>query len=83
MIGGRPVTEDEMATLARSYLLKDSAFYICQMGPAFQESIDGDDVADDDEDELDEDKSDATGLEDDDTYAGDAECSLDVYGFCR
>ncbi|KAG5628219.1 hypothetical protein H5410_013437 [Solanum commersonii] len=34
-IGGRLVTEDEMAPLVKRYPLIDSAIYMCQMGPVF------------------------------------------------
>uniref|UniRef100_M1DBI3 Uncharacterized protein n=1 Tax=Solanum tuberosum TaxID=4113 RepID=M1DBI3_SOLTU len=58
-VGGRPVSEDEMVTLAERYPLTDSAMYLCQMGPTFQEPIDDDDDATvDEEDGSDEDASD-------------------------
>ncbi|WMV40894.1 hypothetical protein MTR67_034279 [Solanum verrucosum] len=44
-VGGRPVSENEMATLAERYPLTDIAMYLCRMGPAFQEPIDDDDDA--------------------------------------
>uniref|UniRef100_M1DUF4 Uncharacterized protein n=1 Tax=Solanum tuberosum TaxID=4113 RepID=M1DUF4_SOLTU len=71
-IGGRQVTEDEMATLVEPYPLTDSAMYMCRMGPAFQEPID-DDATDDEEDGSEEDESDDTGPGDDDTDAGDGD----------
>ncbi|KAH0636624.1 hypothetical protein KY289_036539 [Solanum tuberosum] len=50
LISGRPVTEDEMETLAESYPLTNSTMYMCQMGLAFQEHIDDDDTTSDKED---------------------------------
>uniref|UniRef100_M1CJJ9 Putative plant transposon protein domain-containing protein n=1 Tax=Solanum tuberosum TaxID=4113 RepID=M1CJJ9_SOLTU len=80
-IGGRQVTEDEMATLAERYLLMDSAMYMCRMGPAFQEPIDDDDATSDEEDGSVEDESDDTGPRDDDTDTGDGDgnaASMDI-----
>ncbi|KAH0724926.1 hypothetical protein KY284_000791 [Solanum tuberosum] len=57
-IGGRPVTEDEMATLAERYPLTDSTIYMCRMGPVFQEPVDGDDSTTDKEDGSEKDESD-------------------------
>ncbi|KAH0776527.1 hypothetical protein KY290_007938 [Solanum tuberosum] len=34
-ISGRPVTDDEMATLVECYPLTDSMMYMCRMEPAF------------------------------------------------
>ncbi|WMV41274.1 hypothetical protein MTR67_034659 [Solanum verrucosum] len=72
-IGGRPVTEDEMATLAEHYPLTDSAMYLCRIGPAFQEPIDDDDDTADEENGSDEDASDDTGPGDGDTDATDGD----------
>ncbi|KAH0689755.1 hypothetical protein KY289_017113 [Solanum tuberosum] len=44
-IGGRPVTDDEMETLADRYLLIDSATFMCKSGPAFLEPLNDDDDA--------------------------------------
>ncbi|KAG5611527.1 hypothetical protein H5410_022808 [Solanum commersonii] len=77
LLGGHPVTEDEMDTLAKRYLLMDWAMYMCQIGPAFQEPINDDNATGDDEDGSVEDESDDTGLGDDDTNAGDG------FGFIR
>ncbi|KAH0767859.1 hypothetical protein KY285_003730 [Solanum tuberosum] len=68
-IGGRPVTEDKMATLAEHYPLTDSAMYLCWIGPAFQERIDDDDTTAD-EDGSDKDASYDTGPGDGDTDTG-------------
>ncbi|KAH0652424.1 hypothetical protein KY289_030102 [Solanum tuberosum] len=72
-IGGRQVTEDEMATLTERYPFMDSAMYMCWMGPAFQEHIDDDDVTANKEDGSAEDESDDIGPGDDDTDAGDGD----------
>ncbi|KAG5630615.1 hypothetical protein H5410_002332 [Solanum commersonii] len=48
-IGGHPMTEDEMETLVEHYSLSDSAMYICRMGPVFQEPIDDDAIADEED----------------------------------
>ncbi|KAH0650410.1 hypothetical protein KY284_030322 [Solanum tuberosum] len=72
-IGGRPVTENEMETLAKRYPLTDSAMYMCRMGPAFQEPIDDDDATANKEDGLEEDELDDTSPGDDDTDAGDGD----------
>lgn len=68
-IGVRSVIEDEMATLAECYPLMDSAIYMRRMGLAFQESID---VTVDEDDGLEEDELDDTGLGDD---GGDRDCN--------
>uniref|UniRef100_M1E183 Putative plant transposon protein domain-containing protein n=1 Tax=Solanum tuberosum TaxID=4113 RepID=M1E183_SOLTU len=70
-ISGRPVTEDEMETLAEHYPLTDSRMYMCQMGPAFQEPIDDDDTTFDKEDGSEKDVSNDVGTGDDDIDAGD------------
>ncbi|KAH0757461.1 hypothetical protein KY290_020954 [Solanum tuberosum] len=72
-IGGRPVTEDEMETLAERYPLTDSAMHMCRMGPAFQEPIDDNAATADEEDGSEEDELDDTSLGDDDTDAGDGD----------
>ncbi|KAG5589800.1 hypothetical protein H5410_040314 [Solanum commersonii] len=66
-VGGRPVSEDEMATLAEHYPLTDSAMYLCRMGSTFQEPIDDDDATADEEDGSDEYASDDIGPGDGDT----------------
>ncbi|KAG5630289.1 hypothetical protein H5410_002006 [Solanum commersonii] len=68
-LGGRLVTKDEMATLAKCYPLTDSGLYMCRMGPSFQEPID--DATTDEKDYLKEDKSNDTGPGDDNTDVGD------------
>ncbi|KAH0658002.1 hypothetical protein KY289_026750 [Solanum tuberosum] len=55
-IGGHPITEAEMETLAYHYPLTDSAAFLCRIGPAFQEPLDDDEATadegmDDDEDD--------------------------------
>ncbi|KAH0757914.1 hypothetical protein KY290_021407 [Solanum tuberosum] len=72
-IGSRPVTKDEMATLAERYTLTDSAMYMCRMGPAFQEPLDDDDSTADEKDGSNEDASDDVGPGDDDTDVGDGD----------
>ncbi|KAH0765489.1 hypothetical protein KY285_001360 [Solanum tuberosum] len=72
-IGGRPVTEDEMETLAEHYPLTDRAMYMCRMGPAFQEPIDDDDATADEKDGSEEDKSNNTSPKNYDTDAGDGD----------
>lgn len=62
-ISGRPVTEEEMDTLADLYLLTDNTIYMCWMGPTLQEPIDDDDTTTDDEDDLDKDSLNVTGGE--------------------
>ncbi|KAG5580086.1 hypothetical protein H5410_050713 [Solanum commersonii] len=43
-IGGHPVTDDEMETLADRYPLIDSATFLCKSGPAFLEPLDDDEA---------------------------------------
>ncbi|KAH0725350.1 hypothetical protein KY284_001215 [Solanum tuberosum] len=43
-ICGRPVTKDELETLAESYPLTHSAMHMCRMVPTFQKPIDDDDA---------------------------------------
>ncbi|KAG5607032.1 hypothetical protein H5410_028524 [Solanum commersonii] len=54
-IGGRPVTDAEMETMAERYPLTESAAFLCRTGPAFLEPLDNDnatiDEAMDDEDD--------------------------------
>ncbi|KAH0679294.1 hypothetical protein KY284_020379 [Solanum tuberosum] len=54
-IGGRPVTDDEMETLADRYPLIDSAAFLCKSGPAFLEPIDDDEATADEEMDGDDD----------------------------
>ncbi|KAG5619694.1 hypothetical protein H5410_004912 [Solanum commersonii] len=72
-IGDRQVTEDEMAALVERCPLTNSVMYMCQIGPGFEEPIDGDDATTDEEDGSTEDESDDTGLGDDDTDVGDGD----------
>ncbi|KAH0717181.1 hypothetical protein KY285_013212 [Solanum tuberosum] len=55
-IGGRPVTDAEMETMAERYPLSESATFLCKTGPAFVEPLDDDkptaDKAMDDEEEA-------------------------------
>ncbi|KAH0644731.1 hypothetical protein KY284_032615 [Solanum tuberosum] len=56
-IGGHPVTDEEMETLADRYLLIESAAFLCRSGPAFMETLDDDEVTadeamDDEEDDA-------------------------------
>ncbi|KAH0754601.1 hypothetical protein KY290_024871 [Solanum tuberosum] len=59
-IGGRPVTNAEMATREERYPLIESAAFLCRTGPAFFEPLDDDEASadeamgDDDEDAADE-----------------------------
>ncbi|KAH0689616.1 hypothetical protein KY289_016974 [Solanum tuberosum] len=57
-IGGRPVTDAEMETMAERYPLSESAAFLCKTGPAFVEPLDDDeptaDEAMDDADDADE-----------------------------
>ncbi|KAH0655199.1 hypothetical protein KY285_030081 [Solanum tuberosum] len=60
-IGGRPVMDNEMETLAERYPLTESATYICRIGPAFQKPLDDeeanvDEEMDDEEEEDDVDE---------------------------
>uniref|UniRef100_M1DGA8 Uncharacterized protein n=1 Tax=Solanum tuberosum TaxID=4113 RepID=M1DGA8_SOLTU len=54
-IGGRPITDAEIETMAERYPLTKSAAFLCRTGPAFLESLDDDeataDEAMDDEDD--------------------------------
>uniref|UniRef100_M1DNN6 Uncharacterized protein n=1 Tax=Solanum tuberosum TaxID=4113 RepID=M1DNN6_SOLTU len=68
-IGGYPVAENKMGTLAKHCPLKNSTMYMCQMGPAFQEPIDDDDDTADEEDDSKENESDDVGPGEDDTNA--------------
>ncbi|KAG5581986.1 hypothetical protein H5410_052613, partial [Solanum commersonii] len=43
-IGGRPVTDEEMETMAKRYPLTESAAFLCQTGPAFLEPLDDDET---------------------------------------
>ncbi|KAH0671114.1 hypothetical protein KY289_025607 [Solanum tuberosum] len=70
-LGGRPVSEDEMETLAERYPLTDSAMHKCRMGPAFQEPINDDDATTDEGDGSEKDKSNDSGPEDNDIDASD------------
>ncbi|KAG5629970.1 hypothetical protein H5410_001687 [Solanum commersonii] len=82
-IGGRLVTKNKMATLAEHYPLTDSVIYMCQMGPAFQEPIDGDDSTADEEDGLEKDESDDVqhGDDDIDLGVGDGDAALMAMDF--
>ncbi|KAH0676051.1 hypothetical protein KY285_023852 [Solanum tuberosum] len=56
-IGGRPITDNEMETLAKRYPLTESAAYFCRIGPAFQKPFDDDETTtdkemDDEEDDI-------------------------------
>ncbi|KAG5628010.1 hypothetical protein H5410_013228 [Solanum commersonii] len=74
-IGGHPVIEDEMETLAERYPLTDSTMYMYQMRPAFQEPIDDNDATADKEDGSEKDKSYDTGPGDDDIDADDRDAN--------
>ncbi|KAG5583925.1 hypothetical protein H5410_044359 [Solanum commersonii] len=50
-IGGRPVTDAEMATMAERYPLSESAIFLCKTGPAFLEPLDNDKAIDDEDDD--------------------------------
>uniref|UniRef100_M1DFB8 Putative plant transposon protein domain-containing protein n=1 Tax=Solanum tuberosum TaxID=4113 RepID=M1DFB8_SOLTU len=58
-IGGRPVTNAQMVTMAERYPLIESAAFLCRTGPAFLEPLDDDEVSvdeamgDEDEDAAD------------------------------
>uniref|UniRef100_M1E0W6 Putative plant transposon protein domain-containing protein n=1 Tax=Solanum tuberosum TaxID=4113 RepID=M1E0W6_SOLTU len=43
-IGGRPVTDVEMATMAERYPLTESAAFLCRSGPAFLDPLDDDEA---------------------------------------
>ncbi|KAG5614586.1 hypothetical protein H5410_014410 [Solanum commersonii] len=43
-IGGRPITDEEMETLADRYLLTESVAFLCRFGPAFIEPLDDDEA---------------------------------------
>ncbi|KAH0636546.1 hypothetical protein KY290_036970 [Solanum tuberosum] len=43
-IGGHPVTDEEIETLADRYPLTESAAFLCRSGPAFMEPLDDDEV---------------------------------------
>ncbi|KAH0763513.1 hypothetical protein KY290_019586 [Solanum tuberosum] len=56
-IGGRPVTDAEMETMAERYPLTESASFLCRTGPAFLEPLDDneatvDKAMDDEEDDV-------------------------------
>jgi len=56
-IGGRPVTDAEMETMAERYPLTESATFLCRTGPAFLEPLDDDEATadeamDDEEDDA-------------------------------
>ncbi|KAH0646412.1 hypothetical protein KY284_034296 [Solanum tuberosum] len=51
-IGGRPVTDDEMETLADRYPLIESAAFMCRSGLAFMEPLDDDKAMDDEQDDA-------------------------------
>ncbi|KAG5570985.1 hypothetical protein H5410_060751 [Solanum commersonii] len=46
-IGGRPITEEEIETMAELYRLTESAAFLCRTGPAFLEPLDDDEAIDD------------------------------------
>ncbi|KAH0675425.1 hypothetical protein KY285_023226 [Solanum tuberosum] len=55
-IGVRPVTDEEIETLADRYPLTETATFLCRSGPAFMEPLDDYEAMDDDEaDAVDED----------------------------
>ncbi|KAH0661654.1 hypothetical protein KY284_026585 [Solanum tuberosum] len=43
-IGGRPIIDDEMETMAERYPLTESAAFLCRTGPAFLEPLDDDEA---------------------------------------
>ncbi|KAH0689203.1 hypothetical protein KY289_016561 [Solanum tuberosum] len=47
-IGGLPITDEEMETLADRYPLIESAAFLCRSGPAFMEPFDDDEATADD-----------------------------------
>uniref|UniRef100_M1DTF3 Putative plant transposon protein domain-containing protein n=1 Tax=Solanum tuberosum TaxID=4113 RepID=M1DTF3_SOLTU len=56
-IGGSPVTDAEMETMAERYPLSESAAFLCKTGPAFLEPLDdeeatADEAMDDEEDDV-------------------------------
>uniref|UniRef100_M1DV02 Uncharacterized protein n=1 Tax=Solanum tuberosum TaxID=4113 RepID=M1DV02_SOLTU len=56
-IGGRPVTDAEMETMAECYPLSESATFLCKIGPAFLEPLDDheatvDEAMDDEEEDA-------------------------------
>ncbi|KAH0712076.1 hypothetical protein KY289_008035 [Solanum tuberosum] len=46
-IGGRPVIDEEMATMVERYPLTESAAFLCRTSPAFLEPLDDDEAIDD------------------------------------
>ncbi|KAH0688947.1 hypothetical protein KY289_016305 [Solanum tuberosum] len=55
-IGGRPVTDEEMETLADHYSLIESVAFLCRSGPTFMEPLDDDEAtADEARDDKDDD----------------------------
>uniref|UniRef100_M1D8E9 Uncharacterized protein n=1 Tax=Solanum tuberosum TaxID=4113 RepID=M1D8E9_SOLTU len=56
-IGGHPVTDAEMETMAERYPLTESAAFLCRTGPAFLEPLDNneataDEAMDDEDDDV-------------------------------
>ncbi|KAH0717888.1 hypothetical protein KY285_013919 [Solanum tuberosum] len=74
-IGGRPVTNEEMETLADCYPLIESADFMCMSGPAFLEPLDNDEATTDEvmdeEDDVDAVNDEANALKV--FYGGDDE----------
>ncbi|KAG5600523.1 hypothetical protein H5410_031893 [Solanum commersonii] len=46
-IGGRPVIDAEMETMAKCYPVSESIAFLCKTGPAFLEPLDDDEATDD------------------------------------
>ncbi|KAG5594766.1 hypothetical protein H5410_035998 [Solanum commersonii] len=62
-IGGRPITDEEMETMAKRYLLTESIAFLCRTGPAFLEPLDNDEATADEamDDEEDDDVDEEVG----------------------
>ncbi|KAG5612368.1 hypothetical protein H5410_023649, partial [Solanum commersonii] len=65
LMGGRPITDEEIETLADRYPLTETAAFLCRSGPAFMEPLDDDEATADeamDDEEADAVDEDANAL---------------------
>ncbi|KAH0661209.1 hypothetical protein KY284_026140 [Solanum tuberosum] len=56
-IGGRPITDEEMETLADRYILTETAVFLCRSGPSFMKPLDDDEATTDEA--MDDEEADA------------------------